>query len=144
MRGLLILLINFYQRFISPYKGFRCAHAVYHHGPSCSSAVKTIIRQYGLLKGLPAIRARFSECKQAYLLILAAQEKDKDSKRKDPMRRDKPSRCERLKDQCSSDCITAPCDIFSSCRPGKGPGSSCDINPCDSSPCDAGPCDCSF
>ncbi|QPB85607.1 hypothetical protein CWC22_021600 [Pseudoalteromonas rubra] len=27
---LAILLIRFYQRFLSPYKGFRCAHAVVH------------------------------------------------------------------------------------------------------------------
>jgi len=145
VRRFWVLLIYFYQRFISPYKGFCCAHAVYHHGPSCSSAIKSIILESGLIKGWPAIKNRFSECKQAYLLILA--EKQEDDNKKD---KEKPGRCEKAKDQCSGDCITAPCEFLSFCRPGKGGGGGgkgggkdCDLNPCDGGGCDTLPCDCS-
>jgi putative component of membrane protein insertase Oxa1/YidC/SpoIIIJ protein YidD len=138
VRRFWILLIHIYQRFISPYKGFRCAHAVYHSGPSCSSAVKTIIFENGLVKGLPAIKKRFAECNQAYLLILA--EKQQDDNKKD---KQKPSRCKQEKDQCGGNCITSPCDVLSCCQPGKGVGKNCDFDPCDGGSCDVGPCDCS-
>lgn len=139
MRRFWILLIGFYQRFISPYKGFRCAHAVYHSGPSCSSAVKTIISQYGLIKGLPAIRKRFAECRQAYCLILAEQSENKSKKGKK-----KSGKCkQQLKEHCGLDCLPDPCDALSFCSRGDSQDSGCDVNPCDSSPCDVGPCDCS-
>ena len=137
VRRFWIFLIYVYQRLISPYKGFCCAHAVYHRGPSCSSAVKSIISESGLIKGWPAIKNRFSECKQAYLHILAEQKDDEGKKDKE-----KSSRRKKTKDQCSSDCITSPCDVLSCCQPGKG-GKDCDLNPCDGGSCDVLPCDCS-
>jgi putative component of membrane protein insertase Oxa1/YidC/SpoIIIJ protein YidD len=53
-----ILLIKFYQRFISPYKGFRCAHA-------CSEAVKKIIQEHGVFSSRTRISQRFSVCRVA-------------------------------------------------------------------------------
>ncbi|MEM5550874.1 membrane protein insertion efficiency factor YidD [Pseudoalteromonas neustonica] len=46
MKYLALLLIRFYQKRISPYKGFRCAHAALHQGVSCSEAVKHIIEEH--------------------------------------------------------------------------------------------------
>lgn len=60
-----ISLIDIYQRYISPYKGFRCAHRVFHGGCSCSQAVKQIIQSDGLLGGIHKIRERFRECQMA-------------------------------------------------------------------------------
>ncbi len=34
--SLAIAAITGYQRYLSPYKGFRCAHRVLHQGESCS------------------------------------------------------------------------------------------------------------
>jgi uncharacterized protein len=62
LKALLIFLISLYQRFISPYKGYRCAHAAYHHGPSCSHAVKAIIAEHGAWHGYALIRRRLAEC----------------------------------------------------------------------------------
>lgn len=56
--------IALYRRWLSPLKGFRCAHAAAHGGASCSVAIARIIREEGL--SLPAILARFSACRQAY------------------------------------------------------------------------------
>ncbi|MCH0695689.1 membrane protein insertion efficiency factor YidD [Escherichia coli] len=43
MDKLLLLLIVFYQRFVSPHKGLRCAYGVLHHTHGCSGAVKEIV-----------------------------------------------------------------------------------------------------
>lgn len=58
--------IGFYQRFISPYKGYRCAHACYHGGPSCSHAIREILVEHGLIRGWPLVRQRFADCRHAY------------------------------------------------------------------------------
>jgi len=72
MNTLALWTIGFYQRHISPHKGFRCAHAGYYGGTSCSHAVKAIVQTQGLLSSLPAIRARFKECRYAYTQLSSA------------------------------------------------------------------------
>jgi putative component of membrane protein insertase Oxa1/YidC/SpoIIIJ protein YidD len=86
MRNLIIALIVFYQRFISPRKGFSCAHRRLHSGLSCSHAIRQIIEQHGVMAGYPLIRLRFSECRQAYLALVAEQE-NQEKKREDKPRR---------------------------------------------------------
>lgn len=58
--------IRAYQRFLSPIKGFRCAHAAYHGGPSCSHAVARIVREHGMRGAWPRIAARFAACRDAH------------------------------------------------------------------------------
>ena len=58
--------IRFYQRRLSPHKGFRCAHAALHGGESCSAAVARIIREDGLRAGRPRVAARFAACRAAH------------------------------------------------------------------------------
>ncbi|MEM7182447.1 MAG: membrane protein insertion efficiency factor YidD [Spirochaetota bacterium] len=72
LTSLSIYLIRLYQRFISPYKGFRCAHAAYHRGHSCSQAVIAILTKHGLWNGLSKIHLRFKHCKYAYHRIVAS------------------------------------------------------------------------
>lgn len=144
MRRLCLIFIALYQRFISPYKGFRCAHAAYYSGPSCSSAVKTIIAENGLRRGKPLIQARFAQCRHAYALILAEQnEKQGGNKKKRRIKRKRKDKDQ--SDWCYSDYCSFPCDLAAliprSCgrRGGKDGGGSCDTNPCDSGPCDCSP-----
>ncbi|MGB0580437.1 MAG: membrane protein insertion efficiency factor YidD [Limisphaerales bacterium] len=66
-----ISLIEFYQQYLSPWKGFSCAHRVYHGGHSCSEAVKNIIRDQGLFAGMAKIRQRFRDCGKAARSIRA-------------------------------------------------------------------------
>lgn len=54
-----------YQRYISPHKGFRCAHSVLHGGTGCSGFAKHAIRDAGLWGAFPAIRQRFRDCRTA-------------------------------------------------------------------------------
>jgi len=61
--------IGVYQKYISPYKGFRCAHRVYCCGSSCSEFAQQAIRDNGLLNAIPKIRRRFCECREAYVAL---------------------------------------------------------------------------
>lgn len=61
-----IAFIKFYQFFISPYKGFCCAHRTLHKRESCSNQAKILISQRGFVKALPLIRTRFMACREAY------------------------------------------------------------------------------
>ncbi|MEJ6389274.1 membrane protein insertion efficiency factor YidD [Gymnodinialimonas ulvae] len=54
-----------YQRYISPRKGWRCAHSVLHGGTGCSGFAKFAIRDHGLWSALPLVRARFRACREA-------------------------------------------------------------------------------
>lgn len=73
MRYFLILLITFYQRFISPYKGCRCAYGCYHPGLSCSGQVKRILAEYGVIDGWPLICQQFRLCRASYDFLVNAQ-----------------------------------------------------------------------
>lgn len=66
-------LIELYQRYISPYKGYRCAHAVYHGDVSCSGAIKQSIATHGVIGTLPIVRWRFQDCRQAFKLLNAGE-----------------------------------------------------------------------
>lgn len=77
-----LLLIRGYQRFISPYKGFRCAHAVHFGGDSCSAAVMKIIRRRGVFAGRHDIRRQFQRCSVAYQQI-SKDQKDKKRRKND-------------------------------------------------------------
>jgi len=66
MRYFFVVLIFLYQRLISPYKGFSCAYRVRHQSESCSNAVKGIVMEHGIIKGMPLIRRRFGQCREAF------------------------------------------------------------------------------
>jgi putative component of membrane protein insertase Oxa1/YidC/SpoIIIJ protein YidD len=126
VKYLVILLIVIYQKFISPFKGFRCAYAVLHGGDSCSEAVKKIVRDKGPFGGRRDIRARFQACKEANETLI-----------RNGQRRRGQNDC----DECPD------CDCTDACPSRKSDACermSCDLPelPCDG-PCD-GPCDCSF
>ena len=58
-------LIEFYQRYLSPRKGFRCAHRARKRGrtSSCSQFAKRALARLGVMAGLPLIERRFARCK---------------------------------------------------------------------------------
>lgn len=57
--------ISLYQRWLSPRKGFCCAHRVLHRGPSCSEFMKMRCRKTGFTAALRDLRLRFLECREA-------------------------------------------------------------------------------
>ncbi|WP_434661163.1 membrane protein insertion efficiency factor YidD [Klebsiella sp. MISC125] len=93
MNNLILKFIVFYQRVISPRKGYRCAYGALHHTQGCSGAVKEIIQQKGVIGGWGEIRQRFSDCR------LAAETLQKQKPKDDPKR----------KKECD-DCGLSGCD----------------------------------
>ena len=66
-----IASITGYQKYVSPYKGFSCAHRVFYGGESCSQYVKRILGEVGFSEAITASRRRFSECREAHHKIKA-------------------------------------------------------------------------
>ena len=64
-----LIAIAFYQRFLSPIKGYSCAHHRLHQGDTCSNAVKKIVINNHLSDVPNLVRKRFDECKQASITI---------------------------------------------------------------------------
>ena len=59
-------LIDLYQRYISPRKGFCCAYRVRHRRrDSCSQYAKRAIAKLGLLPGVRLLGRRFDKCANA-------------------------------------------------------------------------------
>ena len=71
MRSLALLAIHFYQRFISPYKGFCCAYGVHTGHASCSVLGYRAVRRYGLWQGVQVLDERMARCGIAYRRALA-------------------------------------------------------------------------
>ncbi|OAN75345.1 hypothetical protein A8B78_16400 [Jannaschia sp. EhC01] len=86
-----------YQRFVSPHKGWRCAHSVLHGGTGCSGYAKHAIRDNGLWGAIPDIRQRLRDCRTASETLRAncavhanwAEEQANDSPRRGRKRRKK-------------------------------------------------------
>ena len=66
-----IAAITGYQRFLSPYKGFRCAYRVLHGQESCSAYVKRMVSEVGCGDALRLAHVRFRECSAAYHVLMA-------------------------------------------------------------------------
>jgi putative component of membrane protein insertase Oxa1/YidC/SpoIIIJ protein YidD len=66
MRALLLAAIRFYQRRISPHKGFCCAYRAHTARASCSSLGLRAVRRYGALAGLAVLNRRLYLCGVAH------------------------------------------------------------------------------
>lgn len=64
-RGLAVIAISGYQRFISPHKGFSCAHRVLYGCDSCSQYFKRVIAEEGIITAIAKAKGRFQECREA-------------------------------------------------------------------------------
>ena len=130
--------IAWYQRRISPRKGWRCAYARLHGGAGCSGFARQAIANYGLRAALPLVRARFDDCKNAGDILRAQIELDKpdddETKKRRARRNNRFSRADwcdfldcRILQVC--DGRTWHCaDALIDCGPG-------DVGCCDCSPC---------
>lgn len=66
MKNIALYAIRFYQRAISPYKGFRCAYAFHSGCASCSALGYRAIRRFGVWRGLGVLNGRLEKCGVAY------------------------------------------------------------------------------
>ena len=65
-RTIAVNCIEGYQRYISPYKGFCCAHRAVHDGASCSEWAKRAIKKVGVYSAFPLIIRRLKACNTSY------------------------------------------------------------------------------
>ena len=148
-------LIVGYQRYLSPLKGFSCAHRVLHGSESCSQYVKRTILERGLSDAWPDSRQRFRDCRSAYLTLMASRN-DQDRPEYEGLDddRNKNNRNSRFCDSLSSNCgclgdsleiFDLPCtsDIIEAidCDLASCDLASCDLAACDVGACDIGSCD---
>jgi putative component of membrane protein insertase Oxa1/YidC/SpoIIIJ protein YidD len=56
--------IGVYQRFVSPHKGFCCAHRACTGGLSCSAYAKLALLHRGFFAALPGIKERLRQCSE--------------------------------------------------------------------------------
>ena len=76
-RGLAVTAISGYQKFISPHKGFSCAHRVLYGCESCSQYFKQVIAEEGILTAIANAKGRFQECREANEILKKGREKSK-------------------------------------------------------------------
>lgn len=61
--------IRAYQRWVSPYKGFVCAHRHLHQGYSCSEFARRAVLDRGVVAALPEIWNQFRGCREAVRIL---------------------------------------------------------------------------
>ena len=66
MRFIALLAIRFYQRFLSPHKGFCCAYGAYTGNASCSNLGYRAVSRFGVWQGLQVLDKRLDKCGVAY------------------------------------------------------------------------------
>ena len=66
MKNVALYLIELYQRYVSPRKGFCCAYRVHTGQASCSVLGYRVIRRFGVWAGVALLRQRLAKCGVAY------------------------------------------------------------------------------
>jgi putative component of membrane protein insertase Oxa1/YidC/SpoIIIJ protein YidD len=61
--------IEFYQKTISPRKGFDCPHRILYGSQSCSSYVKDLLIHQSLLSAVQLSTQRFQACSRASQIL---------------------------------------------------------------------------
>lgn len=101
LREIAILLINFYQKYLSSKKGYKCAQGVLHGNGTCSSKVKKDFKEKGFVGGMNSYIKNKQDCKEAF---------------------------KTLKERKSSSCKTV--DSFVDCDSGGCEIGGCDVGSC--------------
>lgn len=102
MKQIALLMIVFYQRHISPHKGFSCAYRQHTGHVSCSNLGYRAIRRFGVFKGIGVLKMRFSNCEAVYKSHHLSMQKISNQS----------GFCDL---PCDLDLLTAPCEIASAC-----------------------------
>jgi putative component of membrane protein insertase Oxa1/YidC/SpoIIIJ protein YidD len=66
INNICINIIEFYQKNISPHKGYTCAYKHFTGKNSCSEFTKKCISEYGVIKTIPLFINQINECKTTY------------------------------------------------------------------------------
>jgi putative component of membrane protein insertase Oxa1/YidC/SpoIIIJ protein YidD len=72
MSGMAVGAIGLYRRYLSPLKGFSCAHNAVHRRGSCSSFGLKVFERYRFGPAMTLLRRRLDDCRRAYALLMAS------------------------------------------------------------------------
>lgn len=99
--------ISGYQRYVSPHKGYCCAHRAHTGHSSCSEFARKIVLRHGVIALLRALPRQLQRCRNAYAVLLAAAIAAAAAPEQDPKKKKDPNSCG---DSCSpTDCIDLDC-----------------------------------
>lgn len=137
-----VTAIRLYQRYLSRYKGFRCAHRALHHKWSCSEFGRRAFARYPWLTAHALLQRRFDACKRAYAAVrnrsAALAATTTDASKEDAGERDAKKRA--WKDRAADACDPGLCDC-----PGAARGLTDVAGKASELACDSvGVCDCSL
>ncbi|MBK6744901.1 MAG: membrane protein insertion efficiency factor YidD [Hydrogenophilales bacterium] len=102
----LAFAIRGYQAYISPIKGYRCAHHMLHGGWSCSEFGLRAAMRHGVIGFLRLIRRRFVACAQANIILQTKHGKDEPEYTEFPWQDCTHSK--KIRDSCGNCCATLP------------------------------------
>ncbi len=131
----LTLAIQLYQKFLSPHKGFRCAHRKLYGEASCSEYFRQAIATEGLATAIPLFQQRLWDCKQARqeLLYRSLSQQIMANGERRRKRRDSGFW------DCGGDTdFDGTPDCLEGCDGDCGDCDNCDCNGCDFGDCDCG------
>jgi putative component of membrane protein insertase Oxa1/YidC/SpoIIIJ protein YidD len=148
-RNICVACISGYQKYLSPHKGFACAHRLLYGEESCSQYIKKVVAREGIRVAIEKSRVRFQECKQASQVLRAhrlnsrfkmssetSEEGQKANKRKKYI----DNRCaDGMTDVC--DCIEPGCEVVD-CAFTDYSGLDCSFPDCSGLDCNILDCGC--
>jgi uncharacterized protein len=101
--------IGAYQRYLSPHKGFCCAHRAHTSKRSCSAWGRAILQKLGFFAFLAFLPKQFERCKLAYATIIAQRHsKTVEHKKKSDYLDCNP--CDLIDAASNLPCDAVPCD----------------------------------
>ncbi len=131
-------LIPAYRRFVSPHKGFRCAHHALHGAGSCSAFGLAAFETQPFGQAWALLRGRFKECRRAYLVMTSEGEGEGEGENDRPPERDGSNKSRTPAGSGSGRWDACACDALSALDLGSA--LSCDALSCDALSCDIGAC----
>jgi putative component of membrane protein insertase Oxa1/YidC/SpoIIIJ protein YidD len=88
LSGLAVQSIAFYQRYLSPRKGFRCANRAAKRGWSCSQFGKRVFERYPIALAYALLKRRLSACRGSAVQMAVVSDADtKDGANEDAKRK---------------------------------------------------------
>ncbi|BAY07054.1 membrane protein insertion efficiency factor YidD [Calothrix sp. NIES-2098] len=147
-----VVAVTGYQKYISPHKGFVCAHRVLYGGESCSQHIKRLIAEDGFQGLLATSRKRFQACKQANRILRSQLEnsepsEDEEANLHSPKKvLSDSAKKSSLNTSNSSDCVDCA-DVSCNCAELLNMTPDCSVADCSTVDCsflDCSGADCSF
>lgn len=122
-----VMMIRGYQKWISPYKGFRCAHNVVYATGSCSCYGEAVFNEYPFFQAWGKLKERFKECKMAAEIYQneTPEQRAERERLQQQQRNQNSNGCGDIASTCAVlECLNLDLSILSGCGEGIGSAAS--------------------